>query len=119
MELTLSETTSKTQGQALDATRENGRRNDVEDRMDLLGTALDVTAQTKNWDRVMANILAGPLVTLADTLAQACRPGGALGLSGLLIDQGDEVRAAYARHFEQLTTHTRDGWLCVEGRRRT
>jgi len=48
------------------------------------------------YDLVFANILKGPLIDLAPAMAAAVRPGGRVILSGLLNDQADEVRAAYA-----------------------
>ena len=61
-------------------------------------------------DIAIANILSGPLVTLAGTLAGAVQPGGALVLSGILDDQADEVRQAYEPWFgkQELTAHA--GW---------
>ena len=44
---------------------------------------------------VLANILAGPLISLARHLAGAVMPGGVVVLSGLLDNQSREVVAAY------------------------
>lgn len=49
----------------------------------------------ERFDMVFANILAGPLVALADRIAARVAPGGALILSGLLTTQAEQVRAAY------------------------
>lgn len=49
------------------------------------------------YDLIVANILAGPLVSLAPSLARALAPGGSLLLAGLLESQADAVIAAYAR----------------------
>jgi len=52
------------------------------------------------YDLVFANILAGPLVGLAQDIRGALRPGGLVILSGLLRTQARRVRAAYvARGF--------------------
>jgi ribosomal protein L11 methylase PrmA len=48
-------------------------------------------------DVLVANILAGPLVSLAPQLSGLVKPGGRLALSGILAEQGEEVAAAYAR----------------------
>ena len=48
------------------------------------------------YDLVLANILAGPLITLAADIAAVMAPGGNLLLAGLLTDQADDVIAAYA-----------------------
>ena len=49
------------------------------------------------YDLVIANILAGPLIELAPSLAGALAPGGRLVLAGLLDRQADAVAAAYRR----------------------
>jgi ribosomal protein L11 methyltransferase len=49
------------------------------------------------YDLVIANILAGPLIDLAPSLARALAPGGRLILAGLLATQADKVAAAYRR----------------------
>ena len=49
----------------------------------------------KQFDLVLANILARPLTELAADIVRACRPGGCLVLSGLLEIQADGVTAAY------------------------
>jgi ribosomal protein L11 methyltransferase len=49
------------------------------------------------YDLVIANILAGPLIELAPSLAGALAPGGRLILAGLLDHQAEAVTAAYWR----------------------
>ena len=49
----------------------------------------------KQFDLVLANILARPLTEMAADIVRACRPGGCLVLSGLLELQADGVTAAY------------------------
>jgi ribosomal protein L11 methyltransferase len=49
------------------------------------------------YDLLIANILAGPLIDLAPSLAGALAPGGRLILAGLLDHQADAVAAAYRR----------------------
>lgn len=46
---------------------------------------------------IVANILAGPLVALAPSLAPALVPGGRLMLAGLLASQAERVARAYQR----------------------
>jgi ribosomal protein L11 methyltransferase len=49
------------------------------------------------YDLIIANILAGPLIELAPSLAGALQPGGRLILAGLLDSQDAKVAAAYRR----------------------
>jgi ribosomal protein L11 methyltransferase len=49
------------------------------------------------YDLLIANILAGPLITLAPVFAAATMPGGSILLAGLLNSQADAVARAYRR----------------------
>lgn len=49
------------------------------------------------YDLVIANILAGPLIALAPSIASAMAPGATLVLAGLLTSQAPAVLAAYRR----------------------
>lgn len=53
------------------------------------------TVAGKQFDLVLANILARPLTEMAADIVRACRSGGCLVLSGLLEIQADGVTAAY------------------------
>jgi ribosomal protein L11 methyltransferase len=47
------------------------------------------------FDLIVANILAGPLIELAPSFANALEPGGAVVLAGLLDTQAEAVAHAY------------------------
>lgn len=49
------------------------------------------------FDLVFANILKGPLLTLAPAMAESVRPGGFAILSGILNAQADEIVDTYRR----------------------
>jgi len=49
----------------------------------------------EQYDLILANILADPLVTMAPDIVARLKKGGALVLSGLLTIQADKVAAAY------------------------
>ncbi|MHB8745874.1 MAG: 50S ribosomal protein L11 methyltransferase [Gammaproteobacteria bacterium] len=70
-------------------------------------------------DLILANILAGPLQSLAPHFAALLRPGGVVVLAGLLEAQADELLAAYAPWFDFSYSEVRDGWLRLAGRRRS
>ena len=104
-----------TDPQALEASRDNARRNDVGDeRFDLYlpGDEPDTRA-----DILLANILAGPLVELAPTLAEKVRPGGHLVLSGILAQQARDVMSAYEPWFVMDEPEQREEWIRLTGRR--
>jgi len=66
------------------------------------------------YDLVFANILARPLVSLAQPIRLALKPGGVAILSGLLRTQERMVRAAYlARGFSLQRRYHRDAWATL------
>ena len=101
--------------QALQATKENLKRNQLAD--DILHVYLPENAPDAQADTVVANILAGPLVTLAPTLAALVKPAGHLCLSGLLADQADDIRATYSQWFTLDAVEEKKGWIRITGRK--
>jgi len=99
--------------QALVATAENAAANGATIR-----TALPDDLPARRYEVVLANILAGPLISLASRLAGHVRPGGWIALAGILDWQADEVMAAYAADFDLGVGAREDGWSLVEGTRR-
>jgi ribosomal protein L11 methyltransferase len=69
-------------------------------------------------DIVVANILAQPLVVLAPMIATLNAPGGRLALSGILIDQADEVVDAYRPWYDFAPASDEDGWVLLSAFRR-
>ncbi len=67
------------------------------------------------YDVVVSNILAQPLIVLAPLLAARTLRGGRLALAGVLSSQAAEVAAAYAPFFEARDTHEEEGWTLIEG----
>lgn len=102
--------------QALIATRDNARLNGCEAR---IAVGAPESPPEQQVDVVLANILAGPLVSLAPELARVVAPGGSIVLSGILSRQAPMVAAAYESWFERISTHERDGWTRIDARRRS
>lgn len=66
------------------------------------------------YDLVIANILAGPLITLSPDIAAATAPGGHAILAGLITRQMDDVLAAYRTHGFRLAARGGSGeWPCL------
>jgi ribosomal protein L11 methyltransferase len=71
------------------------------------------------YDLLIANILAGPLIELAPSLAGALAPGGRLILAGLLDHQAEAVTAAYRRQGMMAGTQiVRGDWPTLVLRKR-
>lgn len=71
------------------------------------------------YDLLIANILAGPLVELADDFGKVVVPGGSILLAGLLAEQEATLRAAYRRAGFRLAARLENGeWPVLWLRRR-
>ena len=82
---------------SIDVTRENAALNGV-DGIDLIvadGTLDDGVVARAPYDLIIANILAGPLVSMAPEIASIAAPRATIVLAGLLETQRGEVVAAY------------------------
>jgi len=104
--------------QAIIATRANAARNQVGDRL----TVVDSAGQVQGtFDVVVANILAGPLIQIAESIAAHVAGGCMLALSGILSEQIDEVLSAYQPwiEFDEPVLRRQGGqsWARLTGRR--
>ncbi len=102
--------------QALEASRDNASRNGIDPARFPVYLPADLPQQPA--DVVVANILAGPLVSLAPQITALVKSGGRLALSGILAEQAEEVRAAYASAFDLEPTAVKDGWVRISGVKR-
>ena len=98
--------------QALRASRDNARANAA----DAAFVAPDELPPLE-FDIVVANILANPLMVLAPALAARVHTGGRIALSGVLESQVDAVVIAYSPWFKLAAQRKADGWALVAGRR--
>ena len=102
--------------QALVATASNGELNHI--NSDSL-TCLDLPAwqafrKDHHFDVVVANILAQPLKSLAGEFQSVTQQGASIVLSGILVEQVDEVMLAYPEvRFEPASVL--EGWACLYG----
>ncbi len=104
--------------QALQATQENSLKNNISS--EILSTHLpnDPIIQEIKADTLIANILAGPILTLKNTFISLLKPNGELILSGLLEDQIDQIMDDYRTHFTFEPPKVLDGWCCLYAHRR-
>lgn len=101
--------------QAIIASRSNAEQNGVQDR---LTATTDSRSLGDGYDIVLANILAGPLMDMAESIAGRVGPGGKLILSGVLSDQGQAVMNSYSDWIEFDDPVIRDDWVCLAGQKR-
>lgn len=98
--------------QALTAGKQNAEQNEVSERFK---TCYPEQLGNGSYDLIMANILSGPLIELADTLIGHCKTGGRVVLSGILEEQHQEVLARYQPYLINITTSTENGWVRIAG----
>ena len=105
--------------QALIATQQNASDNEVSENLNVLGAAIDITSE---FDVVIANILAGPLIQFAESITRTLGELGMLALSGILYEQADDVMTAFEPwiEFDPPVFREQDGqiWSRLTGKRR-
>ncbi|MDB2666737.1 50S ribosomal protein L11 methyltransferase [Luminiphilus sp.] len=102
--------------QALAASRDNAARNQIStDQFDVVMPEDDMLLAWSNAASVVvANILAGPLLSLAHDLIELTAPGGRLLLTGVLEEQA----AKLIEHYEHVSLDVidrREGWVLLSG----
>ncbi len=98
---------------ALIATEYNAQRNGVDVNIQSANDEFKVSA-----DVLVANILSAPLKVLAAAFASIVRPGGRIVLSGILVEQEDELCEVYQKQFDMKPFDRLEGWVCLEGVKR-
>jgi ribosomal protein L11 methyltransferase len=95
--------------------RENAKVNRANARfVHASGLSNRLVADNAPYDLVFANILARPLISLAQDIKNALVPGGTVILSGLLRTQERMVKAAYlSRGFKVVNRIHRDAWAAL------
>lgn len=101
--------------ESVDVTRENAARNGLTDR--IRASTDDIAAVETASPVVVANIEARILIPMAAELGRHVTEGGLLLLSGILVPQKDDVRAAYPG-FELLAAPEIGEWTLLALRKR-
>lgn len=96
--------------QALLASRDNAQRNGILDERLITLLPEQIPAEAKA-DIMVANILAKPLIDLAQQISALTLPKGQLCLSGILSHQIDQVSAAYSQQFKFAPASLEDDWV--------
>jgi ribosomal protein L11 methyltransferase len=99
--------------QAREAAAANAQANGVP-----LGVFAPEALPAGDYDLLVANILAQPLIGLAPVFAARTRAGARIALSGILASQAGEVAAAYAAAFDLTVAAAEEDWVLLAGGRR-
>ena len=101
---------------AIEATIANARRNRVARRV--RARAGSLPSGRPPFDVVVANLIAGLLVTLAGSLRDEVRPGGTVLASGIFVDREADVAAAFGAVGLEVVGRTADrDWVALEAAR--
>lgn len=98
--------------QAIEATANNAELNTFAAR-DKLHILLPQQLRNIQADVLIANILAKPLIEMAENLISHISPQGVLVLSGILIDEINAVTTAYQPKLQLIDTATQEEWARI------
>lgn len=104
--------------QALLASRDNARRNKVDDERFALCLPQNLPKDSPPCDILLANILAQPLLKLAPNIAAMTSPGALLALSGIINHQANEIIERYSEWFELNPPEYKEEWTLITGVRK-
>ncbi|NWK73088.1 50S ribosomal protein L11 methyltransferase [Acinetobacter cumulans] len=105
--------------QAVLATKQNAELNGVLDRL-YVGLPEEFNSELKNEkaDVFVANILAGPLMMLAEEFSTLIKSEGEFALAGVIEEQVADVSNIYSKFFDILKVEKRDEYWCrISGKR--
>ncbi|HFC91217.1 MAG TPA: 50S ribosomal protein L11 methyltransferase [Leucothrix mucor] len=101
--------------QALIATNDNRLKNQIPESA--IETYFPEDMPTEPVELLIANILSGPLVALAETFAQLTKPNGTIVLSGILKEQTKHIVTAYQAYFSGIQVTQKGDWIRVTAQR--
>jgi len=107
---------------AVEVALANVQANGLEGRVDCvesIGFESPVLKAGAPFDLIFANILKGPLIELAPDMAAHVAPGGRAILSGILVEQAEEIIEVYqAQGFDLQRREDLGEWSALTLRRR-
>lgn len=105
--------------QAITATMDNSRRNQIPDGVIHCFLPEDLPAEIsqRKADILIANILAEPLMQLAERFAGLVKTQGQIALSGILEEQSSQLLFRYSKWFNMEEALLEDGWARLSGTR--
>ncbi|HEX22705.1 MAG TPA: 50S ribosomal protein L11 methyltransferase [Chromatiales bacterium] len=101
--------------QALIATRDNAAKNQLTGHIDAIAPARLPEQPVR---LLLANILAQPLLELAEKFSRLVEPGGHIVLSGILQHQAEDITRHYTQWFDMAPAAQQEEWMRLSGKRR-
>ena len=98
--------------QAVIASKNNAEKNHVQQEIKITDNNKKIE---KNFNIIVANILAKPLIELAPYFYKKLNKEGAICLSGILEGQINIIKDAYLKYFNLSEIKIKDGWVMMSG----
>ena len=98
--------------QAVIASKNNAEKNHVQQEIKITDNNKTIE---KNFNIIVANILAKPLIELAPYFYKKLNKEGAICLSGILEGQINIIKDAYLKYFNLSEIKIKDGWVMMSG----
>ena len=98
--------------QAVIASKNNAEKNHVQQEIEITDNNKTIE---KNFNIIVANILAKPLIDLAPYFYKKLNKEGAICLSGILEGQINIIKDAYLKYFNLSEIKIKDGWVMMSG----
>ena len=98
--------------QAIQASKENAKKNEVEDSINVIHCDED---NERKYDVIVANILAKPLIELSSYFSKKLKNDGLICVSGILAPQTDEIKRAYESVANFTVCHQEEDWVMLAG----
>ncbi|MDA0739159.1 MAG: 50S ribosomal protein L11 methyltransferase [Nitrospirae bacterium] len=100
--------------QAIDCAREYGCANGFGEELGFRVATLE-QCPPSSWDVIVANVDRRTLLGIAEQMHSFLSPGGQLFLSGLLVEDREEISEAFARHgWRVLESRIKNEWLALQ-----
>ena len=98
--------------QAVIASKNNAEKNHVQQEIEITDNNKKIE---KNFNIIVANILAKPLIELAPYFYKKLNKDGVICLSGILEGQINIIKDAYLKYFNLSEIKIKDGWVMMSG----
>ena len=98
--------------QAVIASKNNAEKNHVQHEIEITDNNKTIE---KNFNIIVANILAKPLIELAPYFYKKLNKDGVICLSGILEGQINIIKDAYLKYFNLSEIKIKDGWVMMSG----
>lgn len=98
--------------QAVIASKNNAEKNHVQQEIEITDNNKTIE---KNFNIIVANILAKPLIELAPYFYKKLNKDGAICLSGILEGQINIIKDTYLKYFNLSEIKIKDGWVMMSG----